>query len=110
MHCWRVLLAAWEPASAVEAGQTLAAGKLFKDTSEAGFGAEGAEADEPDNTAERAVPGPPPSQRKRSTCSTSTGTASTPSRAARPRRRSRAAASRVARSERVSVSIAVCGA
>ena len=52
MHCWRVLLAAWEPASAVEAGQTLAAGKLFKDTSEAGFGAEGAEADEPDNTPE----------------------------------------------------------
>jgi hypothetical protein len=40
------------------------------------------------------------------------GTASTPSRAARPRRRSRAVASRVARSgsERVSVSIAVCGA
>ena len=38
MHCWEKLLAAWEPAaSAMEAGQLLAAGTLFKDAREAGL-------------------------------------------------------------------------
>ena len=57
VHCWKKLLAAWEPASAVEAGQLLTAGTLFKDKSEAGFEAptEGAEADEPADTAEGAA-------------------------------------------------------
>ena len=58
--CWKKLLAAWEPASAMESGQLLTAGKLFKDTSEAGFeapteGEAGFEADEPDDTAEGAA-------------------------------------------------------
>ena len=37
VHCWEKLLAAWEPASAMEAGQLLAAGTLFKDAREAGL-------------------------------------------------------------------------
>ena len=57
VHCWEKLLAAWEPASAMEAGQLLAAGTLFKDTREAGLEAPtaGAEADEPADTAEGAA-------------------------------------------------------
>ena len=64
VHCWKKLLAAWEPASAVEAGQLLTAGTLFKDKSEAGFEAPtegeagfeaGFEADEPADTAEGAA-------------------------------------------------------
>ena len=108
VRCWEKLLAAWEPASAMEAGQLLAAGKLFMDPREAGLEAPtaGAEAEEPDDTAEGAAEwATNEPQRKTSTYSTSTGTASRPSRVTRPRRRSR-----VARSERVTVSIAVCGA
>ena len=41
VHCWEKLLAAWEPASAMEAGQLLAAGTLFKDAREAGLEARG---------------------------------------------------------------------
>ena len=57
MHCWATsgLLAAWEPASAMEAGQLLAAGKLFNNEKEAGFSAEGAEADEQEDTSEGAA-------------------------------------------------------
>ena len=57
VHCWEKLLAAWEPASAMEAGQLLAAGTLFKDAREAGLEAPtaGAEADEPEDTAEGAA-------------------------------------------------------
>ena len=57
VHCWEKLLAAWEPASAMEAGQLLAAGTLFNDTREAGLEAPtaGAEADEPADTAEGAA-------------------------------------------------------
>jgi hypothetical protein len=57
VHCWEKLLAAWEPASAMEAGQLLAAGTLFKDAREAGLEAPtaGAEAVEPDGTAEGAA-------------------------------------------------------
>ena len=57
VHCWEKLLAAWEPASAMEAGQLLAAGTLFKDAREAGLEAPtaGAEAVEPDDTAEGAA-------------------------------------------------------
>jgi hypothetical protein len=48
VHCWEKLLAAWEPASAMEAGQLLAAGTLFNHTREAGLEAPtaGAEAEE----------------------------------------------------------------
>ena len=66
VHCWEKLLAAWEPASAMEAGlrlyyplagQLLAAGTLFNDTREAGLEAPTAvaEADEPADTAEGAA-------------------------------------------------------
>jgi hypothetical protein len=57
VHCWGVsgLLAAWEPASAMEAGQLLALGKLFTNDKEAGFSTEGAEADEQEDTAEGAA-------------------------------------------------------
>jgi hypothetical protein len=57
VRCWEKLLAAWEPASAMEAGQLLAAGKLFMDPREAGLEAPtaGAEAEEPDDTAEGAA-------------------------------------------------------
>ena len=60
VHCWEKLLAAWELASAMEAGQLLAAGTLFKDAREAGLEAPtaGAEADEPDDTAEGATTEP----------------------------------------------------
>ena len=111
VHCWEKLLAAWEPASVMEAGQLLAAGTLFKDAREAGLEAPtaGAEAVEPDGTAEGAAEWATaePEEDDEYMCSTWTGTASRPSRA---RRWSRAAASRVARSGRGSVSIAVCGA
>ena len=55
MQYWEKLLAAREPASAMEAGQLLAAGKLFMDSREAGLEAPtaGAEADEPDDTLRR---------------------------------------------------------
>ena len=108
MQYWEKLLAAREPASAMEAGQLLAAGKLFMDSREAGLEAPtaGAEADEPEDTAEGAAEwATAEPEEDEYLCSTSTGTASRPSRVTRPRRRSRAA-----RSERVSVSIAVCGA
>jgi hypothetical protein len=57
VHCWERLLAAWEPASAIEAGQLLAAGTLFKDTREASLEAPtaGAETDEPEDAAEGAA-------------------------------------------------------
>ena len=52
VHCWAAsgLLAAWEPASAMEAGRLLARGLLFTDEREAGAATEGAEPDEQEQT------------------------------------------------------------
>ena len=57
MHCWGKsgLLAAWDPASAIEAGKLLASGKLFTNEKEAGVATEGEEPDEKEDTAEGAA-------------------------------------------------------
>ena len=57
VKCWEKssLLTAWEPASAMEAGRLLAAGKLFSNEKEAGAATEGAEPDEQAGTAEDAA-------------------------------------------------------
>ena len=57
VKCWEnsSLLTAWEPASAMEAGRLLAAGKLFSNEKEAGTATEGAEPDEQASTAEDAA-------------------------------------------------------
>ena len=57
VHCWEKsgLLAAWEPASALEAGELMARSVLFTNTTEAGTGTEGAELDEEESTAEGAA-------------------------------------------------------
>ena len=52
VRCWERsgLLAAWEPASAMEAGQLLARGLLYTDLAEAGAATEGAQPDEQEQT------------------------------------------------------------
>ena len=117
VHCWEKLLAAWEPASAMEAWQVLAAGTLFKDAREAGLEAPtaGAERRMSRKTPRRALPsGPPPSQRKtKSSCSMQyvdwdRFEAEKGDKAEAVEQGG--GEQGVARSERVSVSIAVCGA